>query len=400
MGRAKQQMMEAESRGWWEPDGFVCDKCVEDDYLKDIIRENVSRQICDYCGRRTRAHSAAPVSALMEPIIKTVLYYYNDPMSAGVPSDEGYFVLEPTDTREVLMSLSFECHDDLFEDIASAFVNDSWVPAAGGNWAAPSPSEALSASWSNFVRIVKREVRYFFSRIPVSRFASPEEYSPQQLLPIIGHLVKELGLVTTFPVGTSLFRVRERDERSNWELNGDQMGPPPSDRAAAGRMNPAGISYLYLAFEQNTALAEVLAGPPCGAAIAKFIAQKDLLILDLTALPSLPSIFDDAQRESREGLLFLRQFVEEISEPVRKDGREHVEYVPSQVVSEYFALVFRPRGHRPLDGIAYPSAVRPGGKNIVLFPKERGTSPTFDQVVFQEASEVTFSNWAELSAAL
>ena len=53
-------MLEAEERGWYEPDGYVCPDCVEDDFLKEIIRENACHRECDYCGRRTRTYSAAP----------------------------------------------------------------------------------------------------------------------------------------------------------------------------------------------------------------------------------------------------------------------------------------------------------------------------------------------------
>ncbi|ASF45484.1 RES family NAD+ phosphorylase [Methylovulum psychrotolerans] len=72
----------------------------------------------------------------------------------------------------------------------------------------------------------------------------------------------------------------------------------------------------------------------------------------------------------------------EISKPVTKDGSEHIEYVPSQVVSEYFALVFQPAKGKNLDGILYPSSVHSGGRNLVLFPSERTFEPIFDQVGF------------------
>lgn len=399
MGRAKQEMIEADSRGWNEPDGYVCPDCVEDEFLKSIILDNACHQKCDYCDTESDDDVASPVEALMEAIRDTVFYYYNDPTCAGVPYDGGSFIFDPIDTHEVLESLGLECDGQLFDDVASAFINTGWVASAHGHWASSHQNEILNASWNNFVNVVKHEVRYFFSRIPNSKKTDSQEYSPPQLLPIISHLANELKLISILPLGTNYYRVREREDGADWELDLDQMGAPPAVRAAAGRMNPAGISYLYLAFEQQTALAEVLERPPCGAAIAQFDAQRDLTILDLTSLPPLPSIFDDSCRDQREGLLFLNRFVEEISKPVRKDGREHVEYVPSQVVSEYFALGFQANG-QPLDGIAYPSAVRPDGKNLVLFPSKRGYERNFDQVVFRSAQEQKFSTWSELFASI
>lgn len=400
MGGAKQSWLETQERGWSEPDKCVCPDCVEDDFLKDVIRENACQRMCDYCGHRTRSFSAAPVEVLMEPIARTVFFYYNDPTDACVPYDGGCFIFDPTHTDDVLMELGLECNDELFNDISEAFVNFGWVPAANGHWASSHEHEILSYSWSSFVEIVKHNVRFFFLDDPDSCCHEYEEYEPRRLLQAIGRMVNELSLVKQLPAGTMFFRVRERHQEDGWALDADQLGAPPAQLARAGRMNPAGISYFYLAFEQQTALCEVLQCPPCSAAVASFNSQQELSVLDLSSLPELPSIFDHASRDVREALLFLRQFVEEISKPIRKDGQEHIEYVPSQVISEYFALIFRHAEDRHLDGILYPSAIRPGGRNLLLFPSNRGYERNFDQVIFLSAQEMNFADWSEFSAAI
>lgn len=108
-----------------------------------------------------------------------------------------------------------------------------------------------------------------------------------------------------------------------------------------------------------------------------------------------------ASRPKRmEALTFLRDFVESISRPVRKDGREHIDYVPSQVVCEYFATQFTIDGDVRLDGIAYPSTVRAGGTNLVLFPTKRKYSLEFAQVEFVSEGEHYFDDWADLVKAL
>ncbi len=399
MGQAKREMMEAEDRGWYEPEGHVCSDCVEDEFLKEVIRQHASQRQCDYCGRQTRAHSAAPVAVLMHPIGSAVFYYFNDPTQAGVPYDQGW-LSTPTGTQDVLMTLPLACHDQLFEQIAQAFVHTEWVPAAGGHWSSSHLNEELSALWDSFVNIIKYEIRFFFQHASAAKSANPWEHDPRHILLTIDRLVKRLKLPSRLPEKTSLFRARIRSEEADWAIGAEQMGAPPSELARAGRMNPVGISYLYLAFEHETALAEVLSGPPCAAAIARFETQRELRILDLTHLPAEPSIFDEARRPERESLLFLERFVEEISQPVRKDAREHIDYVPSQVVCEYLALVFRVSRNRSLDGIVYPSAVRPGGRNLVLFPTERGFTRLFDQVEFQTAWEREFADWADLSASV
>lgn len=399
MGSHKWEMEVADARGWQTPDGHVCAKCVGDDYLKALIRQHANRRQCEYCGARTRSHSAAPVAILMEPIARAVFHYFDDPTQAGV-AYEGEWMAPLVGTHDVLMAVQLDCHEQLFEDIAQAFVYQEWVHAADGSWTAEHPHEELSALWDNFVSIIKHEVRFFFHRAPSAKPDHLWEPDPRRILRTIGDLAKRMTLIRQFPAGHPLFRVRAREEGANWEVDDDQMGAPPSELARAGRMNPAGISYMYLAFEQETALAEVLSGPPCAAAIAQFTTQRELQVLDLTSLPEEPSIFDESRRDEREALLFLERFVEAISQPVRKDGGEHIGYVPSQVVCEYFALVFQVARHRSLDGIVYPSAVRPGGRNLVLFPTERGFKRDFDQIAYQGAWEQTFPNWAAFTAAL
>lgn len=159
-------------------------------------------------------------------------------------------------------------------------------------------------------------------------------------------------------------------------------------------MNPAGISYFYLALEERTALAETLDNPPTRVALAAFVSKVEIRILDLTQLPSIPSVFDNDEYDNREAILFLDGFVDAISEPTKKDGREHIDYVPSQIVSEYFAQVFTlAEKDENLDGMMYPSAVMPGGKNIVLFPARDHQRQASDLVALESVKAIEIGDW-------
>jgi hypothetical protein len=124
--------------------------------------------------------------------------------------------------------------------------------------------------------------------------------------------------------------------------------------------------------------------------------------VDLSELPATPSPFDPNKISEREALLFLRSFAEEISRPVGKDGAEHIDYVPSQVACEYFAHVVRLKSndHEQIEGLSYGSAVMPGGRNLVLFPTERGLTSAFSQVEFVQGSDETIDTWPELMEQL
>lgn len=397
MGLVKREMEELEAQGWSAPDKVVCPDCVEDEFLQNLIRQNACACRCDYCGKRTRGASAAPVEVIMPAVASALGYYYAEPTEAGVPYDGGW-VVEPVYTVDALMGVPFNADDELYEDVVNSFSNTAWVSAAEGHWMSSHCHEEWSWAWEAFAEKVKHHSRYFFMA-SVDRSDDWRQHRPLDVLELVGEMAVQLGLLTSLPENTNLFRVRERVGDADWEISDEQLGAPPNHLANAGRMNPAGISYLYLSKTKTGAQAEVLRGPPCHAVVARFETVRSLPVLDLTLLPPVPSVFDDTQRRVREVVLFLNGFVADICQPVQKDGREHIHYVPSQVVSEYFAQVFKTPDGQQLDGIMYPSAISPGNVSLALFPRD-GRDAFGDAVKFVNGANLELATWAEFSEAI
>lgn len=402
MGRVKEAMLEAEARGWDAPETFVCDRCLEDEYLRQLVADNATHKRCGYCGRRSRKDIAAPVELLMAPIAYALRSNFADPASAGVPRDDGEWVTGEsiTYTRDALDSLPLFGHERLVDDVAGSFSNTAWYPCANGYWLDDHQHVELGYAWEGFVDAVKTRTRYFFQQpTPVEdEFDGRRPLSPLGLLTWIGDVARELGLVRWMAAGTPLFRVRLCGAGVEFASLED-VGPPPVGLAGAGRMNPAGISYLYTALDSQTALAEVVLRPPCRAAIATLSLRAEARVLDLTAFPDIPSIFDEVHADQRQVLLFLHRFVHAITQPVLRDGREHVDYVPSQVVSEYFSQVHRFDG-QCLAGIVYPSAVRGGGTNVVLFPPDPLHAEWSDLIELQSTQHCDYSRLGDLAQAI
>jgi hypothetical protein len=78
-------------------------------------------------------------------------------------------------------------------------------------------------------------------------------------------------------------------------------------------------------------------------------------------------------------LNFLYDFVRDLGANVEPGDREHVDYVPTQVVTEWFRSAFKYEGSR-IDGIYYPSAARRGGMSIVLFADRNDLRLTDDKI--------------------
>lgn len=359
--------------GWDAPNRFVCPECVGDDYLwRGGGGMGSVKNKCEYCGGGP--YGAGPVGRIVELVSPALHRYCSDPGSAGAIRDEGEWVLVDTiDTEQALKALWPNCGAELLRDVAGAFRNTEWVPCNGYLWERHE-SEQFTHIWHHFAQMARHRTRYFLERQPREYGEDPwmEYPSPAELLERIGELVVELSLIRPLEKEETLYRVRLEGESENFDTFRD-LGPPPNEKAGAGRMNPAGIAYFYMARELGTAAGEVLIKPPARIAIGKFRTKERLKLLDLTDLPEPPSVFDVDQYNRYQGTLFLRDFVQRISEPVAKDGMEHVEYVPSQVVCEFFAQVFnRSDEKRRVNGIAYWSAVVPEGQNVILFPPEGG----------------------------
>ena len=400
MGGAKRQWMEEQERGWSDPDTSVCDECVTEVYLAALVRDGASEHTCDYCGRTSETSDspiACPTWVVVEAVADTIGYFYSDPQDANVPYDEGEYALAPTDTADVLAGFPTVGSDVFHEALVECFNDRSWVPTAKGDWASSHKSDELEYSWSAFTEKVKHSTRYHFAYLASD---DREELSSAETLEALGEMVTTLGLVRELGAGTSIYRVRVKRARDSWEPNAATMGAPPAGNASAGRMNPPGISYFYAALQAETAFAEVCTAPPLEVVAATFALKESVSVIDFCDLPERPSVFDPDRRDAYQKHTFLTRFVHAISRPVRKDGGEHVSYVPTQVVCEWFAQVFTDAAGQRLAGLVFPSAVLPGGKNVVFFPSERSYAPSFTMLEFESGDQESIEDWADFVARL
>jgi hypothetical protein len=215
----------------------------------------VPRSYVPDCGRHAAQAIAAEAGVVIEAVYDTVHTYYGEPTDAGVPYDGG-FIVPPIDIVDVLGELNFDGHPDLLQAVIDAEANgNDFVPVADGHWAGSHPHEVLSSAWHLFSEAIKHETRFHFANTPRSGVASPYEIDVADVLPAIAERLRPQ--MRALPVGTAVYRARVRRRGEKWQPTADQMGPPPKSKASAGRMNPAGIPYLYTAFDNATAWREV-----------------------------------------------------------------------------------------------------------------------------------------------
>jgi hypothetical protein len=149
-------------------------------------------------------------------------------------------------------------------------------------------------------------------------------------------------------------------------------------------MSPAGIPMFYGSDDKRTTLAE-MPELPKHYAIGTFETQRPLRMLDLTQVRA-PSIFDMTEEVDYDWLLFMGAFLDDFASPIERDDRIHIDYVPTQVITEYVRDA-KLGGDPPLDGIKYRSARRNGGICYVVFIDEYGVEPNPGDLTADEAQD-------------
>ena len=216
-------------------------------------------------------------------------------------------------------------------------------------------------SWNQFCRVVKHQRRFFFMDVSQNS-GDLDVYSPKQVLQTIFEYAQKIGLFVKIPLGTKLFRARKECGYRQL-VTAEEMGPPPSEAATqANRMSPVGISMSYGCDDELPALKET-PSEQGSFAIGRFETLREATLLDLTAIPPVPSLFETTPENvvvpRRRILRFLHHVAREISRPIERDDKVHVEYVPTQVVTEFIRDQVAWENSR-VDGIKYCSSVDSG----------------------------------------
>lgn len=352
-----------------ELDKNVCEKCVVDKSLKLLVNKNLSSKNCDYCGEESEdLYIAAPFNIIMQRIYESVSKEYSDAQDVDMPWVDGNWLVDRLYIQEVLMDFDPGWDGQLFEDIADCFdPNTYWVKHSDGDWSIDDPSDTLIYGWDSFKNQVLTKTRYLFLAESEEEYSSgrPDYIPIASMLDALGNTCIKENLVTVVPAGTEFYRVRHASKQDRF-TKFSEMGVPPVGVASAGRMNPAGISYLYIAYQKETAEKEVL---ECSKRwfTAKFRSKVDIQLIDFSVLPDVPSIFEPELYENRHNRYFLHAFINDLTAPISKDGKEHVDYIPTQIVSEYFRYKFKGETGEGVQGIKYPSVKDQGGINLAIF---------------------------------
>lgn len=361
--------MELEERGYGESDKHICQECVSDPYLASWIFDNASATHCDFCGAHSNELIAASFEDFTGLIIAGLQFYWNEPVHEGISynSAEGGWMAPLTETLAVLEQADISENWDVLVDLGEMIDCEAWVPR---EFYRGTEREHLNWGWNAFKAYTKHHTRYFFQQ--ETEDEDSYEIIPARMLDSIAHIISsklsDQGLITKICEKAEIIRIRVGDAKYETAA---ELGSPPTEFARqSNRMSPAGIPMFYGAFDEETAVAETvdpIEHKGKTLSVATFRPTRELVVLNLATLPPVPSIFDSQSHNTIHALHFLHDFARDFSRPIARDGQVHIEYVPTQIVTEYFRRVFRTgKGHQ-IDGIVYASSKSAGAKAVVLF---------------------------------
>ena len=349
---------------------YVCACCFGDSALKNFVEANAVRKVCTFCDAQGDDLIAAPFLDVIEHISECLARECDTAENClTYESAEGGYQGTVWTTYELLIDqLEIELPNDhagrLLDAISGALGDRAWCDAQPFSLA---DSDRLRMSWESFCEVIKHRRRFFF--MDDRRDLYDELLAPGAIIEAIDRWCQRLVLVADLPSGTKVFRARYR--KSGLKLStARDLGPPREEQAIqSNRMSPPGIVMFYASDDPETGLRETCTGPGTFV-VGEFEIQREIKILDLASLPPVPSIFqelpDSLEYDPRPPLIFLQHFAADISKPIARDDRVHVEYVPTQVITEYFRTGFSDTS-APIMGIRYPSSRRYGHSSIVLF---------------------------------
>jgi len=375
-----------------------CEKCFDDTYLKEYIREHGRLGTCQFClARRVHVIEAGELedlftrfTALYSPLQVGVnappdmdVHRIGDPLGTIIQEQWGIFSdrLGDTERHHDLLSEIFTANLRNEEILDAPDVNELWTDR---DWM----HHSLLDRWGE----IAEELKHPEEHQPIAPDLEPDEADLAGAMDTLQWFEEDIGhSVVTLPAGSQVFRVRlgyrEQDYQTLPYPIAEVGAPPAAAVTLPGRANAVGVSYLYAAADERTAVAEKRPHRGALVTLASGRTTRELRLVDLSAGMTLSSPFEcngDYLPSLVESCELFNNLNSEFAKPLRHTDDVH-EYLPTQFFADWV------KDHH-YDGIRYGSAMSEGGTNIVLFDPA-AVELTAVRLVRVDAVEVIYSDY-------
>lgn len=329
-----------------------CTLCFLSEYVRNIISRNSTNiGICDFCDSKN--------VNLYDP--RELVYQFKHLISLYIPAQEGVSsrtsnvdklenqILEDFPNQifndlspvaiKTLLTRMFDNEREYIEEILDINFHLEFK----NNPSSIKKAEIFKVSWDEFSKEIQTENRFHLNNI----------LDLEKLEELLKRYEKK------YLKGNIFFRGRISD-RDGFDKS--QMKNPPSNKAGAGRANPEGISYLYLANNVETTIYETRANLYDYITIGEIRLKNHINVVNLhhtynfdPILLSENEVLDDFMIH----LPFISQLEDVLSKPLRRSDKK-LDYIPTQYLSEFIKSL-------NYDGIEYKSSLNTEGYNLAIF---------------------------------
>jgi hypothetical protein len=307
-----------------------CSNCFGDEFLESVINHR-SKLIsnCSFCGTEN--------INVIEP--KELNDYFQIVFNLYEEAEGGVSLANLLKEDWILFpKLSDDKILNLVELIIEVDISKNYSP--------PTEKDTTKIlNWQEFTNELKHDNRYF----PIK---APTHEDLRQLLKYVE--------VSDEKIPNKLYRARVNEDGKIY--NSNDMGPPPHLLATAGRANPIGIPYLYVASTIDTAIAEIRPHKSDSITVATVKAKDTLKLADLRDPKKIISPFmqdENGLKEIYENMDYLIHLGDELSKPILPN-KASLEYLSSQYLCEFIK-------HCGFDGVIYKSSVGSGDNYAIFF---------------------------------
>lgn len=347
----------------------ICEHCFSDEAIKGMIISLDHKDQCDFCKSQNcfvydtdRDDALAPYfdeifsaySPVAEldskfPVSKTAS------LAEKLKKDWHLFnpALSVNDIDKVIRLIDPEGYGDLH----SLFDGKVGVAAFRNSEFLQTHSILKDSKWEVFVDKIKTKIRFHIHDFNEERL----EYYCRFLL-------------QNYEKGNLFYRARIKKDGQKEPYPPKKMGAPPSTSASNGRINPRGVSCLYLCEDKDTPFYETRAQHHDYISLAEFRLKKDIAVANLSRIDKINPVTLDLSEGIASDYLINKSLLEKINRAMirpQRSGDSELEYLPTQYIADFIKSLVNEDTQDPVfQGIAFESAAHPGFYNLAAFYEE------------------------------
>lgn len=337
----------------------LCGPCAIATLLRDLISYSLESGKCSLCGEESEHVLATNAPKFIRAVKALIRYHYSEWDYHSKLGGESFerLLLQENPLFTFRDDLKGDEYEDFILSIIERFDSDQSITlftAYGRDIYNYPPMAAVALGEHSLVSEIEREAKKKNHFLVESAYES-------NFLPLQEHVAHTISSGEVFyraRIGAVAkaenYHYMERRAVFYDPFRGTDIGAPPVGLAAAGRLNRPGVSFLYLASDMDTAIAEVRPHPGEFVSVGAFTASHDISVADFSN-HNLGNLY----RNDEELLLLELIIAVEKTFSAMAPPSNQAKYSVTQV----FAELFRKMG---FGGIKYKSTVG-NGSNLAIF---------------------------------